>query len=130
MNLIADIGFDQSFSFIYSARPGTPAASFTDDTPMDEKKKRLSILQARISMQAMAISKAMVGTVQTILVEKPSKKDPQQMCGRTENMRWVNFDADPTCIGQFVDVLITEALPNSLRGRLQDGKLATQHVSL
>ena len=130
MNLIADIGFDQSFSFIYSARPGTPAASFTDDTPMDEKKKRLSIMQARINTQAMAISKAMVGTVQTILVEKPSKKDPQQMCGRTENMRWVNFDADPTCIGQFVDVLITEALPNSLRGRLQDGKLATQHVSL
>ena len=130
MKLIADIGFDQSFSFIYSARPGTPAASFTDDTPMDEKKKRLSILQTRISMQAMAISNAMVGTVQTILVEKPSRKNPMQMCGRTENMRWVNFDADPACIGQFVDVLITEALPNSLRGRLQDSKLATQHVSL
>jgi tRNA-2-methylthio-N6-dimethylallyladenosine synthase len=130
MNLIADIGFDQSFSFIYSARPGTPAASFTDDTPMDEKKKRLSILQTRINTQAMAISNAMVGTVQTILVEKPSRKNPQQMSGRTENMRWVNFDADPAFIGQFVDVLITEALPNSLRGRLQDGKLATQHVSL
>ena len=119
MNLIAELEFDQSFSFIYSARPGTPAASFADDTPMDEKKKRLSILQTRISSNAMAISRAMVGSTQTVLVEKPSKKNPNQMTGRTENMRWVNFDADPACIGQFVDVVITEALPNSLRGRLQ-----------
>jgi len=119
MNLIAELEFDQSFSFIYSARPGTPAASFADDTPMDEKKKRLSILQTRISSSAMAISRAMVGSTQTVLVEKPSKKNPNQMTGRTENMRWVNFDADPACIGQFVDVVITEALPNSLRGRLQ-----------
>ena len=121
MNLIAELEFDQSFSFIYSARPGTPAASFADDTPMDEKKKRLSILQTRISSNAMAISRAMVGSTQTVLVEKPSKKDPNQMTGRTENMRWVNFDADPACIGQFVDVVVTEALPNSLRGRLQSG---------
>ena len=119
MNLIAELEFDQSFSFIYSARPGTPAASFANDTPMDEKKKRLSILQTRISSNAMAISRAMVGSTQTVLVEKPSKKNPNQMTGRTENMRWVNFDADPACIGQFVDVVITEALPNSLRGRLQ-----------
>ena len=130
MNLIAELGFDQSFSFIYSARPGTPAASFADETPMSEKKQRLSILQARINSQAMAISNAMVGTTQTVLVEKPSKKNPNQMSGRTENMRWVNFDADPTCVGQFVDVLITEALPNSLRGRMQTGRLATQHVSM
>ena len=130
MNLIAELGFDQSFSFIYSARPGTPAASFADETPMSEKKQRLSILQARINSQAMAISNAMVGTTQTVLVEKPSKKNPNQMSGRTENMRWVNFDADPDCVGRFVDVLITEALPNSLRGRLQAGRLATQHVSM
>ena len=122
MNLIADIGFDQSFSFIYSARPGTPAASFEDDTPMEVKKKRLSILQARITQQAMEISRSMIGSVQSVLVEKPSKKDPNQMCGRTENMRWVNFDADPSCIGHFVDVVITEALPNSLRGRLHESQ--------
>ncbi len=118
MNLIADIGFDQSFSFIYSARPGTPAAGFADDTPMEVKKKRLAVLQARINQQAMKISQAMVGTIQTVLVERPSKKDPVQYAGRTENMRWVNFDGDGSCLGQFVDVVITEALPNSLRGRL------------
>ena len=122
MNLIAEIGFDQSFSFVYSARPGTPAASFTDDTPIEVKKQRLSILQARINQQGLAISKAMVGTAQSVLVEKPSKKDANQMSGRTENMRWVNFDADPSCIGQFVDVVITEALPNSLRGRLTQNR--------
>jgi tRNA-2-methylthio-N6-dimethylallyladenosine synthase len=118
MELIADIGFDQSFSFIYSARPGTPAAGFADGTPMAVKKERLQILQTRISQQAMDISRAMVGTTQSVLVEKPSKKDARQMSGRTENMRWVNFDADPSCIGAFVEIVITEALPNSLRGRL------------
>jgi tRNA-2-methylthio-N6-dimethylallyladenosine synthase len=118
MNLIADIGFDQSFSFIYSARPGTPAASLADDTPMDVKKQRLQILQARINQQAMAISQGMVGTTQRVLVEKTSKKSASQVAGRTENNRWVNFDADASCIGQFADVVITEALPNSLRGRL------------
>jgi len=120
MNLVAEIGFDQSFSFIYSARPGTPAASLDDDTPMDVKKKRLRILQARINQQAFEISQAMVGTMQRVLVEKTSKKDVHQVAGKTENMRWVNFDADLSCIGQFVDVVITEALPNSLRGRLVD----------
>jgi tRNA-2-methylthio-N6-dimethylallyladenosine synthase len=118
MNLIAEIGFDQSFSFIYSARPGTPAASLEDDTPMEVKKQRLQLLQARINQQAFEISQAMVGTTQRVLVEKTSKKDANQVAGKTENMRWVNFDASPSCIGQFVDVVITEALPNSLRGRL------------
>jgi tRNA-2-methylthio-N6-dimethylallyladenosine synthase len=118
MNLIAEVGFDQSFSFIYSARPGTPAASLEDDTPMDVKKQRLKILQARINQQALEISKGMVGTTQRVLVEKTSKKDDKQLAGKTENMRWVNFDADPSFIGQFVDVVVTEALPNSLRGRL------------
>jgi tRNA-2-methylthio-N6-dimethylallyladenosine synthase len=120
MDLIAAVGFDQSFSFIYSARPGTPAAGYADDTPLDTKKERLRILQERINQQAMEISRAMVGTTQTVLVERPSKKSPRQLCGRTENMRWVNFDADPSLIGSFVDVVITEALPNSLRGRLVD----------
>jgi tRNA-2-methylthio-N6-dimethylallyladenosine synthase len=124
MNLIAEVRFDQSFSFIYSARPGTPAASLTDETPIDVKKKRLQILQARINQQAFEISKAMVGTTQRVLVEKPSRKDVNQVAGKTENMRWVNFDADPSCIGRFVDVVITEALPNSLRGRIISGQAA------
>jgi tRNA-2-methylthio-N6-dimethylallyladenosine synthase len=122
MDLIADVGFDQSFSFIYSARPGTPAASLDDETPMTVKKERLQRLQARINAQAMEISRGMVGTTQTVLVEKPSKKDPRQLSGRTENMRWVNFDGDAGLIGGFVDVVITEALPNSLRGRLLDSR--------
>ena len=122
MNLIAEIGFDQSFSFIFSPRPGTPAAAYADDTPMDVKKGRLQRLQERINRQAMEISRAMVGTTQSVLVEKPSKKDPRQLAGRTENMRWVNFDGDPAWIGQFVDVVITEALPHSLRGRPADSR--------
>jgi tRNA-2-methylthio-N6-dimethylallyladenosine synthase len=131
MKLISDLGFDQSFSFIYSARPGTPAANFADDPSMEEKKKRLAILQARIATQAKAISEAMVGTTQSVLVEKPSRKRPNQMSGRTENMRWVNFDADPGCIGRFVDVLITEAQPNSLRGRMLSRQpIPTQRVSM
>jgi tRNA-2-methylthio-N6-dimethylallyladenosine synthase len=124
MNLIADVGFDQSFSFIYSARPGTPAANLPDDTPMQVKKERLQILQARINQQARAISDAMVGTTQRVLVEKVSKKSASQVSGRTENNRWVNFDADPSVIGCFVDVVITEALPNSLRGRCRDSQVA------
>jgi tRNA-2-methylthio-N6-dimethylallyladenosine synthase len=117
MNMIADVGFDQSFSFIYSARPGTPAASLADDTPLSVKKQRLQLLQTRINQQALAISEAMIGTTQRVLVEKLSKKSSSQVAGRTENNRWVNFDADPAMIGEFVDVVITEALPNSLRGR-------------
>ncbi len=124
MNMVAEIGFDQSFSFIYSARPGTPAASLADDTPMEVKKQRLQILQSRIRQQAMEISNAMVGTTQRVLVEKMSKKSANQVAGRTENMRWVNFDANPSCIGQFVDVVVTEALPNSLRGRLLRDRVA------
>ena len=124
MDLVAEIGFDQSFSFIYSARPGTPAASLADSTPLTTKKERLQILQARINQQAFEISRGMVGTTQRVLVERTSKKDANQVAGKTENMRWVNFDADPACIGQFVDVIITEALPNSLRGRLANNQAA------
>jgi len=124
MNLVAEMGFDQSFSFIYSRRPGTPAASLADDTPMDVKKQRLQILQARISRQAMEISRSMVGSTQRVLVERLSKKSTRQVSGRTENNRWVNFDGDLSCIGQFVDVVITEALPNSLRGRLAKKRAA------
>ena len=124
MQLIADIGFDQSFSFIYSARPGTPAAGMADDTPLEIKKERLKILQARINQKAMEISQAMVGTTQRVLVEKTSKKSGDQLAGRTENNRWVNFDADASLMGEFVDVVITEALPNSLRGRLTRHKAA------
>ncbi len=124
MNLVAEMGFDQSFSFIYSRRPGTPAASLADDTSMDVKKQRLQVLQARISRQAMAISRSMVGTTQRVLVERLSKKSTRQVSGRTENNRWVNFDGDLSCIGQFVDVVITEALPNSLRGRLAKKRAA------
>ena len=118
MKLVSEVGFDQSFSFIYSARPGTPAAGFADDTPLSVKKKRLQLLQARINGQARAISARMVGTTQTILVERKSKRNPAQLAGRAENNRWVNFDGDGSCLGQFVDVVITEAMPNSLRGRL------------
>ncbi len=120
MDLIAELAFDHSFSFIYSARPGTPAANLPDDLPLAEKKQRLAILQARIKQQAAAISEAMVGGVERILVERRSRKDPRQMSGRTENNRVVNFDGDAGLIGQFVDVRITEALPNSLRGELVD----------
>lgn len=118
MELIREIHFDLSFSFIFSPRPGTPAAQLADDTPMAVKKQRLAILQAQIQQQTQTISNKMIGTRQTILVEGPSKKDPQQLRGRTENNRVVNFNGPPHCVGQFVDVTITEALPNSLRGRL------------
>jgi tRNA-2-methylthio-N6-dimethylallyladenosine synthase len=118
MQLVADLNFDQSFSFIYSARPGTPAAAFPDETPMAVKKTRLHALQARINGQARAISEAMVGSIQSVLVERRSRKDARQLTGRTENNRWVNFDGDSSCLGRFVEVAITEALPNSLRGRI------------
>src|SRR5215475_1609874 len=118
MSLIADVGFDQSFSFIYSRRPGTPAASLPDDVTYEEKQQRLEILQARINQHSRSISERMVGTVQRVLVERPSKKNAQQLAGRTENMRWVNFDGPQTLLNRFADVLITEAMPNSLRGRL------------
>ncbi|KGQ18650.1 tRNA-i(6)A37 methylthiotransferase [Lysobacter dokdonensis DS-58] len=118
MKLIEDVGFDQSFSFIYSRRPGTPAADLSDETTDAEKHARLERLQARINAHAAQISQAMVGTVQTVLVEGPSKKNPNELTGKTENMRSVNFPAHPRLIGQFVDVVITEALSNSLRARV------------
>ena len=118
LELIADVGFDQSYSFIYSRRPGTPAASLPDDVGYDEKQQRLERLQALIDAQALAISRGMVGTVQRILVERPSRRDSRQLAGRTENNRWVNFDGPATLIGRYTDVVVTEALPNSLRGRL------------
>ena len=119
MNLIGDIGFDTSFSFIYSARPGTPAAELPDDVPLAVKKERLRILQQRLSQNAQDISRKMVGTTQRILVDGFSKKDPGQLKGRTENNRVVNFACDDIdLIGDFVDVEIVEALPNSLRGGL------------
>ena len=125
MKLISDIGFDASFSFIYSARPGTPAADLHDDTPEDLKKQRLAILQQRINQQAQDISRKMVDSQQRILVTGFSKKDPGELQGRTENNRVVNFKAnqdrtDSALIGRFVDVVITEALPNSLRGKRTD----------
>ena len=118
MNLIAEIGFDHSFSFIYSARPGTPAAGMEDNVPVEVKKERLSILQARILQKAAEISREMIGTTQRILVERLSKKDSAKIAGRTENNRVVNFSGSADLIGQFVNVNITEALPNSLRGEM------------
>ncbi|NOU12356.1 MAG: tRNA (N6-isopentenyl adenosine(37)-C2)-methylthiotransferase MiaB, partial [Methylococcaceae bacterium] len=118
MAFIEEIGFDLSFSFIYSQRPGTPAADLPDDVPADVKKQRLDRFQQRINEMATAISQSMIGTVQTVLVEGPSRKNPLQMQGRTENNRVVNFIGHPRLAGQFVAVLIAEALPNSLRGRM------------
>lgn len=118
MQLIEDIGYDHSFSFIYSQRPGTPAAAFPDDVPMTTKKARLQRLQQRITEMASAISQAMVGTTQRILVEGHSKKDPEELAGRTENNRVVNFKAHPRLIGEFIDVRITQAFPNSLKGEV------------
>ena len=118
MDLVHDIGFDMSFSFIYSARPGTPAANLPDPTPMDVKKQRLKILQDRLLLQSARYSLAMVGSKQRILVTGSSKKDAQQLAGRTECNRVVNFDGPQEMIGQFIHVHITEAQPNSLRGRL------------
>jgi len=122
MQLIGDVGFDQSFSFIYSRRPGTPAASLADEVPHEVKQRRLELLQQQLNSQARAISQRMVGSRQRVLVERPAKRNPLQLAGRTDNNRWVNFDGpveDPhMLINQFADVIITEAMPNSLRGRL------------
>jgi tRNA-2-methylthio-N6-dimethylallyladenosine synthase len=118
MRLIEDIGFDQAFSFIYSRRPGTPAASFADDIPHEEKVRRLEILQARIHDLGQAYMQRLLNTTQRILVERPSTKNPHELAGRTECNRWVNFAGDPRHIGEFVKVEITEVKQNSLRGRL------------
>jgi tRNA-2-methylthio-N6-dimethylallyladenosine synthase len=119
MSLVEDVGFDQSFSFVYSARPGTPAAALPDDTPQAVKLERLARLQSRLHAQAFAISERMVGTRQRVLVERHAVKDGRQLAGRTENNRWVNFDGPARLIGHMVEVTISEALPNSLRGRLR-----------
>ncbi len=118
MTLIHEIGFDQSFSFIYSKRPGTPAASMEDDVMQETKKQRLSILQDRINQHAQSISQNMVGTIETVLVEGVSKRNKNELYGRTENNRIVNFPAEKDLIGDFIRVEITEALTNSLRGVL------------
>ena len=128
MDLIETIGFDHSFSFIFSPRPGTPAAELEDITPTEIKKERLGILQSRISEMAGTISSNMIGTVQTVLVEGEARKDSLQVSGRTENNRVVNFTGHPRLTGQFVDVTITEALPNSLRGRFLDRTSAMSQV--
>ena len=116
MELVETVGFDQSFSFIYSVRPGTPAASLPDEVPLAVKKERLRTLQYKLDQNAAQVSRKMVGTVQQVLVEGTSKKDAGELCGRTENNRVVNFKSEQDCRGGFADLLITEALPNSLRG--------------
>ena len=118
MQLVEEIRFDQSFSFIYSRRPGTPAASLPDDVPPEVKQARLERLQARINEFARERSRSMVGQTVRVLVERNARKDSRQLAGRTECSRWVNFDAPASLVGQFVDVVVTEAMPNSLRGRL------------
>ncbi|MGM7928505.1 tRNA (N6-isopentenyl adenosine(37)-C2)-methylthiotransferase MiaB [Yersinia enterocolitica] len=118
MKLVADVRFDTSYSFIYSPRPGTPAADLPDDVSEEEKKQRLHILQQRITQQAMEISREMVGTVQRILVEGTSRKNVMELAGRTENNRVVNFEGTPEMIGKFVDVEIVDVYASSLRGIL------------
>ena len=120
MDLIDAVGFDASFSFIYSARPGTPAAELPDPVPLDVKRSRLARLQARITELAHGVSRAMVGGTARVLVEGPSKKNPEELRGRTENNRVVNFPGPPELAGTFAEVTIVEALPNSLRGVLAD----------
>ena len=124
MKLVEDIGFDTSFSFVYSARPGTPASELPDSTDEATKKQRLQVLQSRILQEAQAISRRMVGTVQRVLVTGVSKKDPGELQGRTENNRVVNFHCtDRSLIGAFADLEIVDALPNSLRGQLAQAPL-------
>ena len=122
LDLIREVGFDQSFSFVYSARPGTPAAELPDDVPLEVKKARLHRLQQMINDQAARISAAMLGTVQRILVEGPSRRDPDRLAGRTENNRIVNFTGPASLVGRFAEVRITEALPHSLRGELVEAE--------
>lgn len=134
MKLVEDLKFDRSFSFIYSPRPGTPAASLPDDVPMEVKKQRLYALQELLNQQTIAYSEGMIGTVQRILVERLSRKSANEMAGRTENNRVVNFAGDIDMIGCFVDVRVTEALSNSLRGelvtQLEEGRKKTNYYAL
>src|SRR5206468_5548388 len=118
MKLVTDVGYDASFSFIFSPRPGTPAAALHDETPHEVKLKRLQHLQRVLEENVRRISASRVGTFQRILVEGPSKKDPSELMGRTECNRIVNFKGQPRLAGQMIDVTITEALPHSLRGEV------------
>ena len=118
MKLIRELDFDASFSFIYSKRPGTPASDYPDDVPAELKTQRLMALQAQIEAQAQGVNRAMVGTVQRVLVEGRARKNAEEFAGRTDNNRIVNFAGQPRLIGQFVDVVITEAYPHSLRGEV------------
>jgi len=122
MDLIERVGFDHSFSFVYSARPGTPAASLPDDVPLAVKKERLALLQARIQEMAAAISQSMIGTTQQVLIERKARKGEGEIAGRCENNRVVNLPGSIDLVGQFVDVRITEAFPNSLRGEMLDAR--------
>jgi tRNA-2-methylthio-N6-dimethylallyladenosine synthase len=122
MRLVADAGFDQSFCFLYSRRPGTPAASLPDEVPLEVKQERLRRLQALLDAQALEISRGMVGSVQRVLVERAAKKGASDLAGRTENNRWVNFPGPVSLLQRFVDVIVTEARPHSLRGRLVDAQ--------
>ena len=118
MKLIEEVGFDASFSFIYSRRPGTPAAELPDDTPHEVKLARLQRLQARIDEQARVLSQGMVGTRQRVLVEGPARKNAAELCGRAANNRVVNFPGPQDLIGRFADITVTSAMPHSLRGEL------------
>jgi len=127
LKLAREAGLDQSFSFVYSRRPGTPAASLPDEVPHEVKQERLGRLQTQLEAQAHAISDAMVGTVQRVLVERPAKRDVAELAGKTENNRWVNFAGPRGLIGRFADVLITGAMRHSLRGRLTSSVAQTAH---
>jgi tRNA-2-methylthio-N6-dimethylallyladenosine synthase len=116
--LVRDVGFDQSFSFLYSRRPGTPAASLPDEVPPTVKQERLTRLQVQLETQARAISERMVGTVQRVLVERPARKNAYELAGRTENNRWVNFAGPPALIDRFAQVEVTEIRAHTVRGRL------------
>jgi tRNA-2-methylthio-N6-dimethylallyladenosine synthase len=124
LKLVAEVGFDQSFCFLYSRRPGTPAAALPDELPLQVKQQRLQRLQAQLDAQALAISAAMVGSVQRVLVERAARKGHGELAGRTENNRWLNFPGPSTLLQQFAEVRVTEARPHSLRGRLHDAAAA------
>jgi tRNA-2-methylthio-N6-dimethylallyladenosine synthase len=128
LKLVDEVGFDASFAFVYSRRPGTPAAELPDDTPPDEKLARLHRLQAALERHAQRIAGEMVGTVQRVLVEGPAKRDPAELCGRTGNSRVVNFAGHPRLVGSFVDVEIDEARSHSLRGTVVGAGAARAHA--
>jgi tRNA-2-methylthio-N6-dimethylallyladenosine synthase len=117
-DLVRDVGFDQSFSFLYSRRPGTPAASLPDEVPEEVKLERLARLQAQLDLQESAISEAMVGSVQRVLIDAPAKRNRAELAGRTANNRRVNFAGPASLLHRFSDVMITDALRHTLRGRL------------